>query len=52
MKKRLQLITGSKNIFDVKTVVSSTSGGTHGANTSSVTVRMGRTYFTTMKFKF
>jgi len=50
-KKRLKLLIGSKNLLDVKSVSSSSSGGTHSTNATSVPVGMGRTYFVTVKIK-
>ena len=48
-KKQITIAIGTKNIFDVKTVASSTTGGTHSSAGSSIAVGMGRTYFATLK---
>lgn len=50
--KQVKIIVGSKNLFDVKSVNSSSSGGTHSAGATAVPIGMGRTYFMTMKFNF
>jgi outer membrane receptor for ferrienterochelin and colicins len=49
-KKQIDLSIGTKNIFNVKTVSSSTSSGTaHSSGGASVPVGMGRTYFVAVK---
>ncbi len=48
-KKQITIAFGTKNIFDVKTVTSSITGGTHSSAGSSIAVGMGRTYFATLK---
>lgn len=49
-KKQITISLGTKNIFDVKSVTSSTTGGgTHSGAGSSIAVGMGRTYFATVK---
>jgi len=44
-KKRINLILGSKNLFDVKNVNSFTSGSAHSGNSGGSPIAMGRTYF-------
>ena len=49
-KKRLQWTVGSKNLFDVTTISStSSSQGTHNNGSGNVPVSWGRTYFTSFK---
>ena len=48
-KKQIDIAVGTKNIFDVKTIASSVSGGTHSSSSTSVAVGMGRTYFVSVK---
>ncbi|MBL4592794.1 MAG: TonB-dependent receptor, partial [Flavobacteriales bacterium] len=49
-KKRMQIILGSKNLFDVKDVSSISQGSVHSGSNSSSPVAMGRTYFLKMTF--
>ncbi len=49
-KKQIDISVGAKNLFDVKTIASSSSGGTHSSSSGSVLVGMGRTYFASLRF--
>lgn len=53
-KKRLVLSVGTKNLFDVKQVNSTISGGgqAHSSNTGAVSIGTGRTYFVSLKYQF
>lgn len=49
-KKQIDLSLGVKNIFNVKSVTSSTSsGGAHSSGGATIPVGMGRTYFAAVK---
>ncbi len=48
-KKQVVLSIGTKNIFNVKSIASSSTGGTHSSNGSSLAVGTGRTYFISLK---
>lgn len=48
-KKQIVISLGTKNIFDVKTVSSSSTGSAHSSGGASVPIGMGRTYFIAMK---
>ncbi len=50
-KNRLQVVVGSKNLFNVKNInASSSSSSTHGGGSGTSIVGMGRTYFVQLKF--
>lgn len=44
-KKKLNISIGSKNIFDVRNIVGSSSGDVHSSGSNSIAIGMGRTYF-------
>lgn len=48
-QNQLAITLGAKNLFDVKTVTSSITGGIHATSVGSVQVGMGRTYFASLK---
>lgn len=50
LKKRMLLTTGVKNIFDVKNVRASLSGGVHQTGSGSAMIAIGRSYFFALRF--
>lgn len=45
LKNKINLSIGSKNIFDVRNIMGSSSGLVHSAGSNSIPIGMGRTYF-------
>ena len=50
--KRLQIVIGSKNLFNVKNINSLVQGSAHNDNSGSSPVAMGRTYFLKISLNF
>jgi outer membrane receptor for ferrienterochelin and colicins len=44
-KKRVMLVLGSKNIFNVKSISGTTVGSAHASSSNSIPLAMGRTFF-------
>lgn len=51
-KKRIQVVFGSKNLFNVKNVNSLVQGSVHGGSSGASPVAMGRTYFLKLSLNF
>lgn len=51
-KDRFNITVGSKNMFDVKNVAASMSGGVHQGSSSSAMAGMGRTFFISVRYHF
>ncbi len=51
-KDRIGLAVGVKNIFNITTIDGLSGGGAHEGGGSSISIGMGRTYFSTLTFQF
>ncbi len=49
LKKKISLTGGCKNIFNVRNVIGNNNSGAHTANSYTVSVGMGRTFFTQLE---